>query len=672
MKLFNPSLSLSRLAITAHGLTVYDQFFHLGVNIIRGDNSHGKSTIANFIFYVLGGDMSRWTPEAEACDFVFAEVRINGAVLTLKREVTKKAMQPLYIYFGKYTDAIQNAANGWITFGYRRSESGESFTQALFRVLQMPEVQGDGSTNVTMHQLLRLIYVDQLTAVDLLMRWEEFDSTLTRETIFSYLIGVFDNSLYDDQLALREARRQHEMTKAQLRNLERVLDKAEFETDRQKLAQRKQDIETTLTAANAQIGVLTQKQTGESLAQKDGLRPLADKIASLRKDTYLHSATLERLALEIEDSLQFLGTLEAKLVALNDSMLTRDQLGALTIHFCPQCLAPLTKPSSEKACTLCKQETAGPEVSSKVARIQQELALQIRESKAVGVKRRDEFDRHQAIVRKLHVETKRTQKEFDRLAGTVQTQRDSELDRLFQEKGRLERTLDDLQQQLKVLSIVTSLREEEATIIVRIQELEISIKRQQSAQQAKFLQALAQIEGHTLALLHQDSTLNYEAFFATARSLAINPAGNSYALDGRNQFSASSVTLLKNSIHFGIHFASLDLEYFRYPRFIVCDNMEDKGMKPQRSQNFQRAVVARSQTSAVEHQIIYTTSMIDPILEKAEFCIGPNYINDVRTLDFAGVNPPTQIDLLPAPASPQKDTSAQTPPPEPPAAIGSL
>jgi len=645
MNLFKPSLMLTRLAVTAHGLTVYDQLFHRGVNIIRGTNSHGKSTIANFIFYVLGGDMSRWTPEAEACDFVFAEVRINGTVLTLKREVTKKAMQPLYIFFGQYGDAIQSAGNGWVTFGYRRSEQGETFTQALFRALQMPEVQGDGSTNITMHQLLRLIYVDQMTAVDLLLRWEEFDSTLTRETIFNYLIGVFDNSLYDDQLALREARRVYEMTKAQLRNLERVLDKAEFETDPKKMVQRKKELDESLTATNTQIGVLSQTQAVARNAKQDGLKPLAERLTGLRKDAYQHSATIERLVFEIEDSKQFVTALEAKLIAVDDSFLTREQLGGLTIHFCPQCLAPLTAQGAEKACSLCKQETSGPEIGSKLARMRQEIALQIRESKAVGAKRRDEIERNQGMLVKIQETMKRTQKEYDRLAGNVQSPRDSELDRLLQDKGRLERTLDDLQQQMKVLGIVTTLRQDEAKSIVRIQELEISIRRKQSAQQAKLLEAQAQIQGHTLAFLRQDSTLNYESFFATAQNLDVDPAGNSYKLDGRNQFSASSVTLLKNSIHFGLHFASLDLEYFRYPRLIVCDNMEDKGMKPERSQNFQRAVVARSKASAVEHQIIFTTSMIDPSLERPEFCIGPDYVNNLKTLDFSGGKPVVQEPL---------------------------
>lgn len=57
MTQYNPFLKLNRLTIfTKSGKTAYDQNFHEGVNIIRGHNSAGKSTIGNFIFYVLGGD----------------------------------------------------------------------------------------------------------------------------------------------------------------------------------------------------------------------------------------------------------------------------------------------------------------------------------------------------------------------------------------------------------------------------------------------------------------------------------------------------------------------------------------------------------------------------------------------------------------------------------------
>jgi DNA repair exonuclease SbcCD ATPase subunit len=49
-------LALKRLRITKDASAVFDESFHRGVNIIRGENSSGKSTISDFIFYGLGGE----------------------------------------------------------------------------------------------------------------------------------------------------------------------------------------------------------------------------------------------------------------------------------------------------------------------------------------------------------------------------------------------------------------------------------------------------------------------------------------------------------------------------------------------------------------------------------------------------------------------------------------
>jgi hypothetical protein len=55
------------------------------------------------------------------------------------------------------------------------------------------------------------------------------------------------------------------------------------------------------------------------------------------------------------------------------------------------------------------------------------------------------------------------------------------------------------------------------------------------------------------------------------------------------------------------------------------DNIEDKGMTEARSQNFQRLIVNVSSQITVEHQIIFTTSMIDPSLDRPEFTVGDKY-----------------------------------------------
>ena len=72
-----------------------------------------------------------------------------------------------------------------------------------------------------------------------------------------------------------------------------------------------------------------------------------------------------------------------------------------------------------------------------------------------------------------------------------------------------------------------------------------------------------------------------------------------------------------------------------YPRLIVCDNIEDKGMTAERSRNFQRNILGLSKEAKTEHQIIFTTSMVDPSLDMPEYTIGPNYVGGVKTLDIA-------------------------------------
>src|SRR5258706_3044846 len=105
MTLYKPTLQINRLAVYKSGRSVYDQKFHSGVNIIRGANSTGKSTIADFIFFVLGGDITKWKPEAAGCDFVVAEVKMNEALVTLRRKISEHRNQPMDVFWGRWTPA---------------------------------------------------------------------------------------------------------------------------------------------------------------------------------------------------------------------------------------------------------------------------------------------------------------------------------------------------------------------------------------------------------------------------------------------------------------------------------------------------------------------------------------------------------------------------------------
>src|SRR4051812_45842916 len=117
----DPSLRLVRLLVTKSGKNAYDEPFHLGVNIIRSEgNSRGKSTIADLIFFSLGGNLVEWTPEAASCDQTFAEVMLNGSLVTLRREISVSTQVPMRIFFGALGDGLADAVEGWIRLPYAR------------------------------------------------------------------------------------------------------------------------------------------------------------------------------------------------------------------------------------------------------------------------------------------------------------------------------------------------------------------------------------------------------------------------------------------------------------------------------------------------------------------------------------------------------------------------
>jgi len=66
----------------------------------------------------------------------------------------------------------------------------------------------------------------------------------------------------------------------------------------------------------------------------------------------------------------------------------------------------------------------------------------------------------------------------------------------------------------------------------------------------------------------------------------------------------------------------------------MIDTIEDKGMEPERSHNFQNQILRKSKESKVEHQVIFATAMISPDLDDEEFLIGRFYTRDQPTLEI--------------------------------------
>ena len=142
--------------------------------------------------------------------------------------------------------------------------------------------------------------------------------------------------------------------------------------------------------------------------------------------------------------------------------------------------------------------------------------------------------------------------------------------------------------------------------------------------------ALSRISELGMGLLRSD--LPRQSEFINASDLAVNFVNDSISVGGLVNFAESSNVILKNSAILALFLAACDDEQFNHPRFLLIDNIEDKGMEEERSHLFQRRIVERSTESRLPYQVIFTTSMMNPALELEDYTIGPAYTSECRSL----------------------------------------
>ena len=97
--------------------------------------------------------------------------------------------------------------------------------------------------------------------------------------------------------------------------------------------------------------------------------------------------------------------------------------------------------------------------------------------------------------------------------------------------------------------------------------------------------------------------------------------------------SASSSFYLKMVARFALFLTSLQVDSMKYPRLLLSDNMEDKGLEPERGMNFQKTVVDCLQNmNEQSYQVIFATSFIVDELNKPEYTVGDYYTQDNKSL----------------------------------------
>lgn len=635
----NPStFFVNRFIVVKGSKPVYDEVFHRGVNIIRGANSVGKSTIMDFLFNCLGGDIpeDRWNEEAQTCDAVFAEVELNDHVLTIHRLVQPGKKPPMSFFDGSYEQFLTAKTAAVLqSYGINRTDEKLSFSQQLFELLDWPHNQTDDFSNLTIHQILRLIYVDQGTAVNKILRAEHstFDKPSMRQAIGDFLLGLDDLGIYALKQQLTKAESEFAKIDGQLDSIYRYISPSEG-------VLRVAALNTAIVDANMELqGLLAQRDTlltrpDESTLDtvlKAKAEQASQQIAELTKDIDIQTSKQAERVNEIVESELFIAAIESRIKALKESRTAYDFFGEVRFKFCPSCLSPLSD-SGKEQCHLCKTVLDKNSREASYLAALNELAFQKKESTKVVVELRTRLSEHAHYLSSRQRELQTTRSNHV-TALRMTSDRVFKLNELSVKIGAIEERIKNYETKAKLVGAVEGLIEKKQSLNAIMLELNEQIKTSKAKTSSRRESIESNLSGKTVELLKKDG--GFEPAFNVAQTVLFDFGKDFMLVDGRSKFSASSETILKNSFHLAILLESLEDDSMRYPRLLLLDNTEDKGMGPDRSQNFQRVLVeALAERDDKPYQVIMTTSMVDPQLDKSNLCVGPHYVKGTHTLNL--------------------------------------
>lgn len=625
------TLRVSRLVILRGSHRIYDQPFHKGVNIIRGWNSTGKSTIMDFLVYALGYELSSWTEEQLLCDSVIAEIFINDIRLCLKRDITETGQAPMLIFEGDFEAAAKDSVN-WTKYSSRRSGERHSYSQQLFELLGLPQHKNNDEANLTMHQILRLLYVDQLTSTNKLLKADDkHDNVTIRRAIGEYLLGIDDLESHNLRQELILANKNFEAIYGELKAIYKMFGNDASSINRQSLHNEILEINQTIeslidnrkeiqVSTHEQLDEKAEHKTRELLNEINRLTTEAEKLQQLRRETNI----------ELIDTKHFLVSLEFRLRSLVESKLVNNDLGSVSFKYCPSCLSEISANKDEHSCGLCKTTINGRERDFAYIQMMNELNFQIKESNTLVAEFQRTVDKCNLKLPMYKRQISISKEEYNDLV-TFTDNRSALIAEVSTEIGYQKSLIANIEDKAELVDKVERLQRKKIEAQGVITETEDKLEAIKIRNKTRFETVYGAIEKISRQLLINDGG---EKSFLEPEDIFFDFAQDRMAVNGRSKFSASSMVVLKNCIRFSFFLQALNDEGSRIPSFLIMDNIEDKGMVAERSQKFQHLITEACSEIESDHQLIFTTSMIADDLNNTPYCVGPYYRKGSYTLDL--------------------------------------
>ncbi|MBC5788731.1 AAA family ATPase [Providencia sp. JUb39] len=634
MTFLKPTLMVSELKVFQQGHEAFSCLFHKGVNVLRGRNSSGKTTIMDLLAFSLGAENIKWKPEALLCSMTLVEVSLNGKPACFKREISEESMRPMSIFWGNMAQAIESSPSQWETYPFRRSEQSLSFSQIILNALELPLAQGDGASILTMHQILRILYADQPSLHSPIFRSDSFDKPLTRETIGDYICGIFDDKLYSSQIRLKQVDVELAKRISELKSIFLILGRSGQSENLHYIDEKITELENrrmSLLDKLSQIKNRSYELANDNKADKDKTSNIRKALNKAKALVQKNKSDIESLKLDIADSEMFVNELEERLLNLNESGEAKKYFGSVKFNFCPSCLSEIDI-ADENCCGLCKSHLPKGKESSQLLRMRNEISVQLKESKFLLEHKYKKLSELQLKSPQLDKEAKKLVQDFDISINNWESSFEIEFEKVSKEIGAIEEEINQSYEHKKLHTVITDLQQSRDALQKEKEELTSLVESLQNKEQSRRNDIAETVSNIAIRLLKED--LERQSEFIDAKNVSFSFYENSVTVNGSINFSESSAVVLRHIFHLSLLSASQKKEYMRLPRFMMLDGIDDGGMEKERSHNLQQIIVKETSNYENDFQLIFATSEINPEYENSSLTVGRHFKTEARSLDI--------------------------------------
>ncbi|MBL0511815.1 AAA family ATPase [Aeromonas media] len=634
MTFLKPSFSVSRLKVFQQGHEAFSCDFHKGVNVIRGRNSSGKTTIMDLLAFSIGAENIRWKPQALLCSSTLTEVFLNDKPACFRREITTETLRPLSVFWGTMSEALESSPSQWETYPFKRTEKTLSFSQVILNALDMPLAQGEGASILTMHQILRVLYADQPSVHSPIFRNDIFDKALTRETVGDYLCGIFDDTLYSSLIRLKQVESELSTKITELRSIFSVLGRSGQSEHIHFIKERIEILEKEKIALHNKLSVLKEESISDRsnrTADRDKTTELRKKLNKAKSDELKVIDLISTLEIEIADSEMFINELEARHNELCESGIARDYFSNVHFQFCPSCLSELHS-TPNAGCSLCKSDVPEGSDAPQLLRMKNEISVQLKESKHLmehNIKKLSELKLSAPTLKK---NVQRLVNEYALVSRSWEDAYEIEFEKLTRELGRIDEEIKQAHSTQKLNDVIIDLQNKRDSLQSEKDKLTSLIESLQGKEESRKADISNAIERAMIRLLKLDLPLQTE--FITPKNINFSFVDNEVYVNGSKNFSESSAVVLRHIFHLALLTSSLEKEYMRLPRFLMLDGIDDGGMEKERSHNLQRIIVEETGSYKHDFQLIYATSEINPDYDDTDLIVSRYFNPEDRSLNI--------------------------------------